>query len=224
MTPAIRLGSKPYFDRVAPEWDRLRESFFSGAVRDRAYAAAGLRAQATAADLGAGTGYISEGLLDRGLRVIAVDQSEAMVAQMRSKFGSSERFEARLGDAAALPLRSGEADFAFANMYLHHVEDPGAAIREMTRILRPGGRLVITDLDEHTFEFLRTEHHDRWMGFRRADVAGWLSAAGLHDVNVAAVGEQCCADSADGTGSAKVAIWVAAGTKSPTAAPGTPRA
>ncbi len=52
-----------------------------------------------------------------------------------------------------------------------------------------GGRLIITDLDAHRPTFLREEHHDRWMGFRRMDVQGWLEAAGLRAVTVEDAGE-----------------------------------
>jgi len=44
--------------------------------------------------------------------------------------------------------------YVMANMFLHHVEKPGQAILEMTRILKPGGKLVIADLDRHDYEFL----------------------------------------------------------------------
>jgi SAM-dependent methyltransferase len=98
-------------------------------------------------------------------------------------------------------------------MYLHHVERPPEAIKEMARILKNGGRLVITDLDEHDSEFLKYEHHDRWMGFKRVDVADWFRTSNLSDVAVACVGQNCCADSANGSGSAKVSIFVASGTK-----------
>jgi ubiquinone/menaquinone biosynthesis C-methylase UbiE len=59
---------------------------------------------------------------------------------------------------------------------------------ETTRILKKGGRLAITDLDEHNFEFLKYEHHDRWMGFIREDVADWYRASYLSDVTVDCVG------------------------------------
>lgn len=83
----------------------------------------------------------------------------------------------------------------------------------MARIVKPGGTLVITDLDEHSFTFLVEEHHDRWMGFRRADVQHWFEAAGLAEVSVSDVNSHCCADSTRGTRRADVSIFVAVGTK-----------
>lgn len=207
----IPSASKPYFDRVASDWDRLRQSFFSGAVREKAYAAADVRPGQLAIDVGAGTGYMTEGLVERGVRVIAVEQSEAMIEQMRIKFGANAPVDYRRGDAAKIPLGGAAADHVFANMYLHHAESPPEAIREMARLLRPGGRLIVTDLDEHHFEFLRTEHHDRWMGFNRSDVARWFADAGLRDVRVESVGESCCADASDAAPAARVDVWIARG-------------
>ena len=106
-----------------------------------------------AADIGAGSGFVTEGLLERGLRVIAVDRSEAMLEEMRRKFGDGAAVEYRIGEAESLPLADGSVDYVFANMYLHHVESPPEAIREMARIVKPGGRLVITDLDRHDLRF-----------------------------------------------------------------------
>ena len=48
-------------------------------------------------------------------------------------------------------------DYVFANMYLHHVDLPQVAIEEMARVLKPGGKVIITDMDEHDFDFLRKE-------------------------------------------------------------------
>src|SRR5947209_5202804 len=144
----------------------MRERFFSENVREKAFAVACVQSGRIVADIGAGTGYITEGLARRGLRVVAVDQSEEMLAEMKRKFAGLEGIEYRRGEAEKLPLDAGAVDYVFANMYLHHVESPPEAIKEMARILKPAGRLTITDALEHNFEFQREEHHDRWLGFK----------------------------------------------------------
>ena len=166
------MSNKEYFERVADQWDEMRSGFFSEKVREAAYQAADIKAGELAADIGAGTGFVTEGLVRAGLKVIAIDQSEAMLAELKRKYPD---LDGRQGEAEDLPLADNAVDYVFANMYLHHVARPSEAIKEMTRILKKGGRLVITDLDEHHFEFLKLEHHDRWMGFKREDVVAWMS-------------------------------------------------
>ncbi|MBI5518446.1 MAG: methyltransferase domain-containing protein [Desulfovibrio sp.] len=214
------MSSKAYFAQVAGQWDELRAGFFPEAVREKALELAGIGlgagAAKIAADLGAGTGFVTQALLGAGLTVFAVDQSPPMLAQLRATFAAEARtgrLHALEGTAEALPLPSASVDYVFANMFLHHVDDPARALAEMARILRPGGRLVVTDLDLHAHDFLLTEHHDRWPGFRRADVQAWLVAAGLADAAVDCCGERCCADSCSGSHRAEISIFAASGRK-----------
>jgi ubiquinone/menaquinone biosynthesis C-methylase UbiE len=206
------MTSKPYFEQVAGQWDRMRTAFFSTAVRDAALKVIQPQPGQTAADIGAGTGFLTEALLAAGLRVVAVDQSPGMIGEMRAKFGE-EQVDYREGEAEKLPLAAAEVDHALANMFLHHVENPARAIAEMARIIKPGGHLVITDLDEHRHEFLLKEHHDRWPGFRREDVLSWLKAAGLLDSAVDCVGADCCSTSQCGADEARISIFIAHGRK-----------
>lgn len=83
----------------------------------------------------------------------------------------------------------------------------------MERILKPGGKLVITDLDEHNFEFLKTEQYDVWMGFDRKNITKWFEDAGLKNVTINCVGSNCCADSKCGCAKASISIFVAYGEK-----------
>jgi len=200
-----------YFDALGGEWDRLRENFYPDEVRDRAIEVAGVGPDRVAVDLGAGTGFLTRGLVERGLRVIAVDSSQVMLDALRERFPDRGLVDCRVGDANRIPVTDGAVDASLANMVLHHVEVPARMIREMARIIRPGGRVVVTDLDTHEHEFLRTEQHDRWMGFERDDVRRWFREAGLTDVTVEDLGPQCLATSCDDH-AAVVGIFVASGT------------
>ncbi|WP_287582769.1 class I SAM-dependent methyltransferase [Candidatus Borrarchaeum sp.] len=207
------MSSKKYFDDVASQWDKMRETFFSEAVREKAFAVASIQPDQLAADIGVGTGFITEGLLQRGLKVIAIDQSDAMLQELKKKFQCDGKIDYRKGEAEKLPIEDEIVDYVFANMFLHHVESPPVAINEMVRILKPDGKLIITDIDEHNFEFLKKEQYDRWMGFKREDVKLWFIKAGLKEIMVDCVGENCCAPSCCGDEYASVSIFVASGKK-----------
>jgi C_GCAxxG_C_C family probable redox protein len=217
------MPSQDYFATVAADWDRLRAGFFPEAVRAHALALARVRAGRTAADLGAGTGFVTQALLEAGLTVFAVDRSPEMLAGLRARFPAAAqagRLTALEGEAHRLPLPDASVDHAFANMLLHHVDDPARAIAEMTRILRPGGRLVLTDLDAHTHQYLVDEHHDRWPGFRRGDVAAWLAAAGLDAPHVASSGESCCCEPTNRESGCCAPVGCEPGVCAPTPEPG----
>ena len=207
------MSSKNYFEKVANQWDQMRKSFFSNRVFEAALASANVQPGKLAADIGAGTGFITEGLIQNGLKVIAVDQSKAMLEEMKKKFALFDTVEYRIGQFNNLPIQDETVDYIFANMYLHHVDLPQVAIEEMVRTLKPGGKVVVTDMDEHEFEFLRKEQHDRWPGFKREDIERWFKEAGLKNVKVDCVGEDCCADSDEGREKASVSIFVACGEK-----------
>jgi ubiquinone/menaquinone biosynthesis C-methylase UbiE len=191
--------SKAYFQEIASDWDDMQQSFFSKNIREKAFNIAGIKAGKTAADIGAGTGYLTQGLLSNGLNVIAIDQSENMLNELKQKFSMKKIQNISLtcivGEAENLPLEQNSVDYAFANMYLHHVEHPLTAIREMARIVKPGGKVVITDMDCHDFEFLENEHFDRWKGFEKNEIESWFRKVGLKNVQVLPTEEICSSES-----------------------------
>ncbi len=207
------LTSKTYFESVSGDWDEMGNSFFGEAPRKAILEKLVLRDGAVVADVGCGTGYLTAGLDLSNIYVKAIDQSKRMLEVMRDKFNAHPSISYLTGHSEDLPLETGEVDAVIANMYLHHVENPDRAIAEMVRTLKPGGRLVFTDLDKHDFRFLVKEQHDRWMGFERKVIQSWMEEAGLQGVEIDCVGANCCANSDRGTDRAEIGIFIASGTK-----------
>ena len=216
---SMTQASSSYFEQVARQWDTLRSGYFTEAVRTAAIEKAYLRPEMVVADIGAGTGFISAGLAPLVQKVIAIDGSPAMLEVARKNLAPFNNVEYQVGEGLAIPLPDGSVDAAFANMYLHHCPDPLAAIAEMVRIIKPGGRLVITDMDTHPYAWLKDEMADEWMGFERDQVRAWFKAVDLVNVIVDCTGESCCAESRnpelkDAQGrSASISIFVATGTR-----------
>jgi len=216
---SMTVASSTYFEQVAEEWDTLRSGFFSEAVRESAIAKAYLRPEMVVADVGAGTGFMAAGLAPLVSQVYVLDGSTAMLDVARRNLNSFGNVIFQKTDGHTLPLPDAGVDAVFANMYLHHCPQPLAAIQEMVRVLRPGGRLVITDMDAHTYEWMKAEMADEWLGFDRAQVRAWLREAGLVNLVVDCTGESCCAESqnptiTDAAGrEAKISVFVATGSR-----------
>ena len=216
---SMTQASSEYFEQVAGSWDQLSAGYFGQPVREAAFAKAYLRPEMHVADVGAGTGFVAAGLAPLVRRVYVVDGSPAMLAEAQKNLAAFSNVEYHLADGASLPFEDEMLDAVFANMYLHHTPDPLAAIREMVRVIRPGGRLVLTDLDAHSYTWLKEEMADVWQGFERAQVREWLQQAGLVNLLVDCTGQSCCAQSSNPTltdaqgRSASISVFVATGTR-----------
>ena len=207
------MSNQSYFNSIANQWDNIRTGLFPESIKNTVVTEAGDLKGKVTADIGAGTGFISNGLLDAGAKVIAVDHSSEMIRQLNNKFCCNPDFEARIGDDRTLPIEDSSIDAVFANMFLHHVENPQAAIIEIARVLKPGGKIIITDLDKHNYQFLITEQHDRWMGFDREDLNLWFQTAGFTQIRIDCADANCCATSSNGDGSAQISVFLAIGVK-----------
>lgn len=95
----------------------------------------------TVVEVGAGTGNFLALFAEVAGRRIAVDLTPAMLAQARRQAG----IELVAGDGRRLPLRSGSVDLVTSAQALHHVHDPATVVKEMRRVARPGGRVLLVD-------------------------------------------------------------------------------
>ncbi|HVC47322.1 MAG TPA: metalloregulator ArsR/SmtB family transcription factor [Terracidiphilus sp.] len=178
---------RAFFDSVA---GRLGPDYVPGkSWKSLAEALLLLLPPMTIADLGAGNGSFALLLSQRATQVLAVDSSEKMLevgrAQARA-FGIAN-IDFRLGDMEELPIDSDSVDLACFSQSLHHAAHPPRAVREASRILRPGGRILILDLAKHRFEEARELYADEWLGFAETEIETMLATSRFVDAEVRVV-------------------------------------
>jgi ArsR family transcriptional regulator len=180
------LDSKAFFGRVVGEWDEMRRRLFGVDFTARALMAL-LPREWVVADLGCGTGNATKLLAPQVQRVIAVDSSDAMLDAARSLLAGAKNVEFVAGELERLPLKDGSVDAAVCVLVLHHLDDPGAAIAEMGRIVRRqrgGGLALVVDMVEHgRKEFRHTMGH-KHLGFAPEQIAKMFRAAGFRETRV----------------------------------------
>lgn len=181
-----RSRAEEYFESAAGQWDRTRAELFGG--RTELLPLLGLLPpSAVVGDLGCGTGQLALSIAPFVRQVIAVDASAAMLRTAKARVGHLEQVDIRRGQLESLPIDDNDLDLAFLVLVLPYVAEPGAVIAEAARALKPGARLLITDLQPHeNAEYRQTMGH-QWLGFTEGNVRGWLLAAGLTDVGYIAL-------------------------------------
>lgn len=146
------LGKDParvsgMFDQVAAGYDRTNTAMTVG--NDALWRAATTRAVAPKPgkilDLGAGTASSSASLARSGAQVVAADFSPGMLAEGKRRHGSIRNLSFVQADATDLPFEDGEFDAVTMSYALRNVNDPKKALRELLRVTKPGGRLVINE-------------------------------------------------------------------------------
>ncbi|MEA2840220.1 MAG: methylenetetrahydrofolate reductase [Methylobacteriaceae bacterium] len=171
-----------YFAVQAPNWDKIRalhvpEERVETSLRD----ILGIAPVHALLDLGTGTGRMLELLSPLADRAIGVDQSPAMLAVARARLERAglRNVQLRQGDIYAVPVERNGYDLVVLHQVLHYLEDPGRALREAARVLRPGGRLLVVDFAPHAEEALRESHAHRRLGFGHDEIESYLDEASL---------------------------------------------
>lgn len=181
-----RTKSQEFFTSSAGQWDRVREELFGRSFH--LVALLGLLDDTSIiGDLGCGAGQVAETLAPCVHRVIAVDDSAAMLQAARRRLRGHANVELRRGRLESLPIDDGALDAATCVLVLHHVPDPARALAEAARVLRPGGRLLVVDMLPHDREHYRQQMGHIWLGFAESQMLAYLAAAGLEGGRVRAL-------------------------------------
>ncbi|HWD91353.1 MAG TPA: metalloregulator ArsR/SmtB family transcription factor [Verrucomicrobiae bacterium] len=185
-----REQAQVYFNQIAGRFDRI----YGPGRSWQAFGHLLLRIlpPLVVADLGAGEGLLSELLARRCKKVIAVDNSEKIVAfgAAKAKKNNLKNLEFRLGDLQNPPIEPHSMDLVVLSQALHHADEPGKAIEAAYQLLKPHGQILILDLLKHNFEKARELYGDRWLGFPESDLHRWLEETGFKKIEISVVARE----------------------------------
>lgn len=162
-------------DQFGPVAANYRTSPVHAAGEDLGAIAAVVRQYASPVvlDVGCGAGHVARTVAPLSARVVALDLTEAMLAEVRELMAAHaiENVETKQGDVERLPYDDATFDVVISRYSAHHWPNPDPAIAECLRVLRPGGRLLISDIVApdapandsflQTLEILRDPSHVR---------------------------------------------------------------
>lgn len=179
-----RSRSQEFFSSASGQWDRLRDDLFGDRFHLAALAAMA-PPDAIVGDLGCGTGQMTATLAPCVGHVIAVDASAEMLQAAQRRVAGAANVDLRRGDLEALPIDDARLDLALVTLVLHHVAEPAAALAEVARVVKPGGRLVMVDMRPHDRDTYRQQMGHVWLGFSDNQITAWLRDAGFTSVRIA---------------------------------------
>ncbi|MGB1874821.1 MAG: ArsR/SmtB family transcription factor [Akkermansiaceae bacterium] len=185
-----RDKTRAYFDELAGKFGK---SYVPGrSWKSLAEALLKILNYKVVADLGAGEGTLAQLLAPNAEKVIAVDNAPNMVEfgkKLAQKHGL-ENLEYRLGDIESPPIDDNSVDLAIFSQALHHAEHPQTALNSAYRLLAPGGKVVILDLLQHSFDQARELYADTWLGFSEVELFKMMSNAGFKNVETTIVDKE----------------------------------
>ena len=170
------------FRRQGADWDEMRAlDLPAAAVEEALLALLPEHGIGRLLDIGTGTGRLLEVLAARVDTALGVDASKAMLALARARLARAglAHCAVRLADMYRLPFANGAFDVAVLQMVLHHADDPALVLGEATRVLRPGGRLVVVDLVRHDRTDIVVRLAHRCPGFDDTEMSRMLRDTGL---------------------------------------------
>lgn len=176
-----KTDSQTFFGRYGGQWDELRNDLFGARFTSLAMLSL-LKRNWVVADLGCGTGNVSELLAPVVERVVAVDMSGAMLDAARRRLANEQNVDFVEAPIHATTLPTGSVDVAACFLVLHHHPSPKSALAEMRRILRAnrsGGMALVVDMVKHDRAEYRRQMGHEHLGFGKSDLLPMMHDAGF---------------------------------------------
>lgn len=184
--PSSSTTVAAHYAFLAPIYDRIWARYLE-ATLSRTIAMMALRGNESILDVGCGTGELERRIVQVHPQqpMVGLDLTQAMLVRARAKLAAYPQLQFIEGDSQQLPFPDASFDIVVSCSALHYMRDPQRVIRECARVLRPGGRVIITDWCRDFFmaklynafrkTFIRAHHQV----YRLRELQDFLRGAGL---------------------------------------------
>ena len=185
-----KAGARRWFDRRAGSYESGITSRWRDPVQRESLEALHLGAEDRLLDVGCGTGAACRSAASVTASVVGIDLSPEMVRQAREFASGLANVHFEIADSEHLPFDDGAFTAVVCSNSFHHYPDPGRAVGEMTRVLAPGGRLVLGDAcSDRTAAriadvFLRRFEPGHVRLYRSDELGAFVRGAGLSRVEL----------------------------------------
>jgi demethylmenaquinone methyltransferase/2-methoxy-6-polyprenyl-1,4-benzoquinol methylase len=138
-----KARARTFYKYLSKVYDRVNPFVWTEAMRGEAIAMLDPGADDRVLDVGCGTGFATEGLLERTERLHGIDQSPHQLGKAYAKFGTEGPVRFYRGDAERLPFRDDAFDAVWSSGSIEYWPNPVATLREFRRVVEPGGGVLV---------------------------------------------------------------------------------
>ena len=172
-----------FYRMLSPIYDRVNPFIWTPEMRAEALELLGIDASDQVLDVGCGTGFGTEGLLQYTQDVYGIDQSQPQLSRARAKLGEFEPVSFFLGDAERLPFEQNTFDIVWSSGSIEYWPEPVRTLEEMKRVTRPGGRVLVVGPNTPRTRIMRAIAKAIMLFYDEEEAERMFTAAGYTDIS-----------------------------------------
>jgi demethylmenaquinone methyltransferase/2-methoxy-6-polyprenyl-1,4-benzoquinol methylase len=176
-----KARARLFYKYLSKVYDRVNPFVWNEAMRTEAIDMLDLGPDDCVLDVGCGTGFGTEGLLQETEHVHGLDQSVHQLEQAWAKLGKHDPVAFTRGDAERLPYQENSFDALWSSGSIEYWPNPVSALEEFRRVVKPGGPVLVVGPDQPNSELLRKLADSIMLFYDATEAEGMFEAAGLVD-------------------------------------------
>jgi ubiquinone/menaquinone biosynthesis C-methylase UbiE len=173
--------ARTFYKYLSTVYDRINPFIWNEEMRDEAIGMLDIAASDRVLDVGCGTGFATEGLIRESDHVHGIDQSPHQLSKAFEKFGRRGAVQFSVGDAERLPFADDTFDVVWSSGSIEYWPNPVTTLRELRRVGKPGGQVLVVGPDSPENPLLRTAADAIMLFYDEHEADRMFDAAGFEE-------------------------------------------